>query len=172
MLIQDQRPAEAMKYYEAAFSLGIKLYRERITWAELDAGLSLMAENARLIAALSDELNQAQRARYAREFDAARAAYVKDRLLPTQHILSSPDSRLIERHSGDVFHFAYHAPERLWRIEAILRLGRYRFHSERLGDQRIANRVIEQLLRDPDPFIRTAAAAARDLTLEQYNLMR
>jgi hypothetical protein len=172
MLIEEDQPAEAMKHYEAAFSLGIKLFNERITYDELSAGLTLMAENARLIAALADKQGQSTRAAAARRFDTARIAWVNQYILPVQQVLSSADPHIIERHAGDVIYLAHHAPERMWRVEAILRLGRYRFHSETLGDQRIASRIIHQLTTDPDPIIRTAAAAARDLTVERYRLMR
>jgi hypothetical protein len=61
----------------------------------------------------------------------------------------------------------------MWRVEAILKLGRYRFNAGRIGDQRNAIKTIKDLLtHDPDPVIRAAAQAAHDLTLEQYRMMR
>lgn len=172
LLIQDTRPGDAMKHYEAAFSLGIKLYRERLTWAQLDAGLRLMAENGRLIAELADALGQPDRAAAARRFDAARITYVNQQLLPMRRILSSPDQESVALYVGDVIHFARHAPERMWRVESVLRLGLYRFNASRLGDQRVAGRVIDELTKDPDPMVRLAATTARELTIEQYRMLR
>lgn len=171
LLIQDERPADALKYYEAAFSLGTKLYQERITWDQLNAGLLLLAESGKLIAGVSDVLDKPDRAAAARRFDAARIGYVNQRLMPVRQVFSSPDPSIIERNSGDVIYFARGAPERMWQVEALLRLGRYRFHSERLGDQRVTGRVIEEMTHHEDAIIRAAAEAARDLTVEQYRMI-
>lgn len=172
LLIQDARPADAMKHYEAGFALGVCLYRERTTWTQLDAGLKLMAANARLIATLADSLGDPDRAAAVRRFDAARITYANERLLPMRRLLSSPDQESIALYVGDVIHFARYAPERMWRIESVLRLGLYRFNAARLGDQRVAGRVIEELTQDSDPLVRLAATRARDLTIEQYRLLR
>lgn len=171
-LIQRDRPAEAMKHYEAAFALGSKLYAERLTWMELDTGLGLMAENAKMIAALATTMGDTAKAESARQFDQARIQYVNQRLLPALRVITSADAALIDQHAGDIVYFARSANDRLWRDESILKLGRLRFHAARPGDQRIAMKVIQELSGDPDPIIRAAADAARDLTIEQYRMIR
>jgi hypothetical protein len=61
ILIEKDTPADAMALYEATFALGDKLYQERLTYAELDAGLNLMAQGSTSIARLA-EVNSARRA--------------------------------------------------------------------------------------------------------------
>ena len=58
------------------------------------------------------------------------------------------------------------------RIEAILKLGRYGWNAARPGDQKAADAYVKAMADDPDPVIRTAATAARDLTLLQYRSLR
>jgi tetratricopeptide (TPR) repeat protein len=172
LLQREGRTEQAMQLYEAAFSLGEKLYRERLTWAQLDAGLTMMAEAATLIGELSAARGDTVRALACRQFNDARKTYVAEQLLPLQRILSSLDQTVIDRHAGDVFYFARHCPERMWRVEAILKLGRYRFNAERVGDQRGATKLLKQLSQDADPVIRAAADAALKLTAQEYRWLR
>jgi len=172
LLQREGRTEQAMRLYEAVFSLGDKLYRERLTYAQLDAGLSMMAEAATLIGALSESSGETQRALACRKFNEARKAWVAEQLLPLQRIFSSLDQTVIDGHAGDVFYFARHCPERMWRVEAILKLGRYRFNAGRVADQRGATKLLKQLSQDPDPVIRAAAAAALKLTAQEYRLLR
>jgi hypothetical protein len=59
----------------------------------------------------------------------------------------------------------------MFRVEAILKLGRYRFNSARAADQLAAPRILKTLEADPDPAIQTAARAAQGLTVEQYRMI-
>jgi hypothetical protein len=173
LLIEKDKPAEAMALYEATFALGDKLYQERLTYAELDAGLNLMAQGSTSIARLAEANGNASRAKAVKEFDQARKLYVTEQILPMTRILLSVDQPTIDRHFGDVLHFARHAKERMWRVEAIFSLARYRFDAARIGDQNIANQILRDLAaNDPDPIIRTAAIAARDLTIEKYRMLK
>jgi hypothetical protein len=171
-LIEKNDPDEAMKLYEAAFALGARLYEERLTYEELDAGLTLMAEGSATIRELARAAGDSNRVEACKRFDEARVACVTSQIQPTQRVIGSADQNVIEQYAGDVFYFARHAGDRIWRVEAILKLGRYRFNAGRIGDQRNAMRVLKELLHDPDPVIQTAAAAARDLTEEQYRMLR
>jgi hypothetical protein len=161
-----------MKLYEATFSLGVKLYQERLTYEELDAGLTMMAEGSAMIRELSRASGDAARAEACASFDAARMEYVKQRIQPVQRVIVSADQSVLEQHAGDVFYFARHARDRMWRVEAIFKLGRYRYNAGRIGDQNNAMLVIRELVDDPDPVIQIAAKAARDLTLEEYRTLR
>ena len=62
----------------------------------------------------------------------------------------------------------------MWRVEAILALGRVRFFSgisRSAADQRAALAGVKRIAADdPDPIVRAAAEAARDLTAEQYRM--
>jgi hypothetical protein len=62
----------------------------------------------------------------------------------------------------------------MWRVEAILALGRMLFYDcegRRIGDQRGASRALTNHLTDKDPVIRAAAKAALDLTREQMRTL-
>jgi hypothetical protein len=165
-LIDKDQPQRAMQLYEAAFSLGAKLYQERLTYAEFDAGLTLMAQASTLIGA--DDLSRADNAQ---RFNDARKQYVLSQIQPTLRIISSIDPNVLEQHAGDVFYFARQSGDRMWRVEAILKVGRYRFNAGRVGDQRAAEQLLQEFARDPDPVIRAAANAAIYLTEQQYRMM-
>jgi hypothetical protein len=171
-LLEPVNPTDALKLYEAVFSLGVKLYEERLTYQELDAGLTMMAEGSKLIGALCANSGDASRAQACERFNAARVEYVKPRIQDVQRVIVSVDQSVLEQHAGDVFYFARGARDRMWRVEAIFKLGRYRFNAGRIGDQNNAMLVIRELLDDPDPVIQAAATAARDLTKEQYLMLR
>ena len=172
LLIDKQQPAEALKLYEAVFALGQKLYQERLCYAELDAGLTMMAQGSTMIGKNAEATGDKARAERAKQFDQSRKLYVNQRIFPALRVIGSADQATLERHAGDVFYFARHAGDRMWRVEAILKLGRYRYNAGRIGDQRSTGKAIRELLNDPDPVIKTAAAAARDLTAEQYRMLR
>jgi hypothetical protein len=165
-LIDKDQLQRAMQLYEAAFSLGAKLYQERLTYAELDAGLTMMAQSATLIG-----IGDLSRADAAKRFNGARSQFVTAQLQPTLRIISSIDQNVLEQHAGDVFYFAKQAGDRMWRVEAILKVGRYRFNAGRVGDQRAAEDLLQQLSGDPDPVIRIAADAAKNLTQPQYRML-
>ena len=162
LLRHENRPDEAAKYHDAAFALGARLYEERLVLDELLAGLELMSESARATP---------QRSEAARNFVAAYQEYDRTRVQPLRRAIGSIDPAVIERHSGDVFHAARHAKERMWRVEAILKLGRLRYNAARVADQQGANRLLERLGDDPDPVIRAAAHAAKNLSIERYRML-
>ena len=162
LLTRQAKPDEAMEWYQAAFALGARLYEERLVLDELMAGLELMSAAAR---AMGDGNAQAQ------TFLNGYQEYDRARLQPLRRAIGSIDPGVIATHSGDVFHIARSAKERMWRVEAILKLGRMRYNAARLADQQAATRALEQLSDDPDPVIRAAANAARNLSIEQYRML-
>ena len=162
LLTRENKPDEALNYHEAAFALGARLYEERLVMDELLVGLELMSGAAR---AMGERNPQAQ------SFLSGYQEYDRARLQPLRRAIGSIDPGVIATHSGDVFHIARHAKERLWRVEAILKLGRMRFNAARLADQQAATRALEELSDDADPVIRAAANAARSLTIQQYRML-
>jgi hypothetical protein len=171
-LTEKVNPTEALKMYEALFSLGAKMVQERLTYEQFDAGLTMLAQGSRLIQGVAMTAGDSARVEACTGFDAARAEYVKQRIQPMQRVLSSADQQVLEQHAGDVFYFARSAEDRMWRVEAIFKLGRYRFNAGRIGDQSNAMVVIRELLNDPDPVIQAAAMVSRDMTQEQYRMLR
>jgi hypothetical protein len=167
MLIEADRPREAMQYYEAVFSLGAKLYRERLIYPELEAGLNMMAQASALIARLDPS-----RAAACKAFDESRRDYMNKHILPVQRIVHTLDQPTIDRHAGDVMYLAREAQDRMWRVESIFALARYRFNAGTAADQLTAMRILRRLCDDRDPVIRAAAIAGRDMTEAEYRMLR
>lgn len=174
MLKLKSDPKQAIELSEAAFALGHSLYRERLTFGQLGLALQLVAGGAQIIERASKEINDTDRAEQALRFHTAAAEYRKTVLDPVNRIISSIDQRVIDRHAGDVFLAARQRDvDRMWRVEAVLKLGRYRYNASRRGDQLHATRVVRNLAQyESDPIVRLAAEKARDLTLEQYRMIR
>ena len=175
-LMQQQagRNADAVQCYLAAFALGAKLYDERLTYRELLVGNELMGEGGVAFSRLSFNTGETARSESAQKFEAARRTTYTSNVLPVAQKLISVDARVVSQHAGDVFYLAERAGDRMWRVEAILALGRMRFfvgEARRLGDQRGATRQLKQLVNDKDPVIRAAAKAALDLTREQMRTL-
>src|SRR5204862_6135297 len=63
--------------------------------------------------------------------------------------------------AGDVAALATNGGDIMWRVEAILSLGRCRYTAARAGDQLGATRLIEELTMDQDQRIRLAATVAK-----------
>lgn len=170
LLRTGHSPDEAAQYHRAAFALGEKLYAERLDYAELSAGLGLMSESATALHRLAEKRGDPDAQRRLDEFLQSTRSYIASHLLPKQRILSTIDPKTIEQHAGDVYLLAGRSQERMWRVEAILALGRARFNAARAGDQRQANRYLKELSADPnlDPIFRAAVEAAMNLTAEEY----
>ena len=171
MQIKDQNKSDALILAEAAFSLGAKLANERVRWYEFQTGVELMRDSAYLIKTLDPA-----RATPAQAAEDQLKSAMKDRWLPMWTVISSIDPQVIGRTAGDVFYIARHSKERMWRVEAVLKLGRYKFDvgdPGRGADQRAAGLTVKRMAADTDldPAVRIAAEAARDLTLERYNMI-
>jgi hypothetical protein len=73
-------------------------------------------------------------------------------------------------HVGNLLYAIDHEEDRAWRMQAILALGIAKFTSARPGDMRLLRERILELCEDPDPFIRAAAEAARDMTMADFRM--
>jgi hypothetical protein len=163
------RSKEAEPFLEAAFALGRQLYRERLIFDEYQDGAGLMDDTARAMiqtvtkgSELYDNLT---------EFDRQLGEYQDNRVMPIWAVISSVNQDVINRTAGDVLAFATTSEEPMWRVEATLKLGRYKYDAGTLGDQISAARAVRQLTLDHDPTVAAAAAAARDLTIETYRMI-
>jgi hypothetical protein len=166
---QKHDPTGAIGYYNAALALGAKMYRERLTYAEFSAGLALMSQAAQQLAKLPID---PKRAEALRAFEPARKELIEQRVMPVWRIVGSIDPNVVTKHAGDVFVIAQKSSERMWRVEAIFALGRYRYSARRFRDRANAMNVLEELARaEPDPIVRQAAIAARDMTIEDFRML-
>jgi hypothetical protein len=176
LLIHKEQPKEALELFEAAFGLGAKMFNERVTLAEARAGLGLMASSTTYIARLSKTLGDTEREQAALAFDEARKAYNTEHLDAMIRVLTSPDPNVMGKHVGDIFVIAEHSKERMWRVEAIRKLGMMRFaamRGKRKGDQLGSLRAVRKYAQDPnDPVIAAAGKAASALTEGEFRMMR
>jgi hypothetical protein len=175
LLIHKESPKEAMELFEAAFSAGAKLFNERVTLAECQAGLGLMGASTTYIARLSEAAGDKERAETAKAFDEARKAFNETYLDAMARIVTSVDPGVLGRHVGDVFVVADSSKERMWRVEAIRQLGKIRFaamRDKRKGDQLGAMRAVRKYAQDPDPAIAAAGKAASELTERDFRMLR
>ena len=165
--------AAATRYAKAGFMLGLHLARERVTHAELALGLQLLGKTAPMLAKLADEAGRAVEAAAYREFDKQRIAFAAS-LEPTIRIVHALDAKRVAAHAGDVFALAERSQERMWRVEAMLALGRLR-HFAGAGGTAANQRAATAFLRaaaenETDVVVRTAAIAARDLTVQEHRM--
>jgi len=167
MLVNGRKADEAKKYYQAIFSLGTKLWEERLVWDELDAGQELMATGALGLARIAEEEKDTDRYATLKAFDDARSKYVTDVVMPLLHVTHNFSSDA----PGNIFLLARSSQDRMWRAEAIRQLGRIRWNvgnaeTASAADQRAATRLLTKWADDPtlDPVLRTTAQLARDVS--------
>lgn len=175
LAVRDTDLERAISWLESEFSLGAKLYHERLTLTEFDLGLGLMSESSAELTRLLPKSGRADRGKQFQDFYETYLEYDKTRMKPMRAVLDAIDANVIGEHAGDIIYFARHCSERMYRVEAILAMGRLRYfvgENGRIGNQRGAMTELKSLANDPDPVIRRAATEARDLTEEQYRMMK
>lgn len=170
LYIKKEQPEEALLLAEAAFSLGDKLCEERLRWREFDAGAELLRDGAYVIKSLDPARAVAA------DIDGPMKDLLKNRCMPLWIAIGSADPDVISRTAGDIFYIAKNSKERMWKIEAILKLGRNKYDMGSFGrgaDQRWAKLTVKRMANDQtlDPVVRTAAQAANELTHEGYNMI-
>jgi hypothetical protein len=156
---------KARMYFLAVHALGEKLYAERLTYDEYSKGLSLMNESTMALA----DCEPPDRAADLHKYEGALRDYDANHVQPIYQAIVSAEQEDIALHAGDIIAFATKSKERMFRIEAILALGRLKFDAARNADQQAAPRLIQQSASDPDPAVQAAVAAADGLTLDQYH---
>lgn len=169
-----KRPEEARRIWEGVLVLGATIAEGRQSFAELSAGLGLMSEAAGGLALLAkDAADDGWRAR-AEKLTADLAA-LNAQIAPVFEAVSTIDPGVMSRHNGDIPVLATASKERVWRVEATLKLGRMKYDVGRTGtpaDQRNARKLLRRLATDPDPAVACAAALGDALTLEDYRTLR
>lgn len=173
--LRDDNPREARKYYQAAFLLGQRLYNEGVAWPELNQALSIMSMAAGGLASVAEKAKDPGRAEELKKFQEQTDAYHQQLQDQIASPLGNPVESYASKYAGDIFAVAKNpdAPQ-VWRVEAILHLGRYRWNvsDARAADQQWAPKELDKLATSPDPrnsqpAIRAAIRAAQHLTLDQ-----
>ncbi len=167
---------EARKYYRSVFSLGEKLYKERLVLREMEIGLGLMGGGANAMMSLEKQAGRDDEAERWESFYKQYREHYDTRIKPMIRVITSIDDKVVGKHPGDLFKFAGDTmTERMWRVEAVLALGRLRYNAGepgRSGDQRAAMRKLRYLAdNEPDPVVKLAVEKARDLTIADYRMM-
>jgi tetratricopeptide (TPR) repeat protein len=165
----------ARRYAEAAFALGVKLYNERVTYEECEAGLAAMGAGGKVLMDLANEAADAGRAAQIKAFMEAKVKLpdAKARVGELHALTKSVDGNVSGRRAGDIFALAERSQERMWRVEACMQMGRMKKdvgEEGRAADQRHAQILLRRLAdNEPDPIVRYAASRARDMTDEEYH---
>ena len=160
---------DARIFLYGAYALGVNLLRERVDYDEYSHGMGLMDGATTALAEM--EPANSPRARMLAGQEGTMEGFDQQSVQPIYEVLVGADPAKIAANAGDVFRFATNSRERMFRVEAILKLGRYRFNAARPADQLAAPRFLRVLGQDPDPAVRAAAQAAASLTLEQYRMI-
>jgi hypothetical protein len=150
--------AKAKKYGEALFALGYNLARERVRFEEWNEGVQLMRS-----AALDLVKGDPDKASAYSDFNESVGKFMTDKISPFWQKLDGIDP---QGYAGDIFQMAQPTnPEVMWRVEAILRLGRLTYFAPTRGDQLVTRHFLTKLADDPneDRLVHTAAAAAVSL---------
>ena len=172
--LTDGHKENARILLEASFALGAKMARERLIYEELSYGQAMMSESAYELARLEGDDTPA--GLQWQKFDEARKNVMVDQIMKPHDIISQQGDNAMVDDIGDMFNLALHSKERVLRIEATLKLGWYKYNTgyhkhvsgaDYLGQERIIN----LLLRDPDPYVRKAAWHAKYLTADIYRMI-
>lgn len=166
----------ARRILESVFALGFHLFEERLTYEQLDLGMRLMAESAAGLKRMAKEDANVGAEEQINQFDTARLALAKQKLLPIAARIRTMDSPTVAANAGNIVVWARDRnADRVWRIEATMALGRMRYSvgtTGTRGDQKLASRALTVLSNDSDPAVALAAKRAAELTVEQYRLLR
>jgi hypothetical protein len=171
----DGKPNLASDQFTSVFAMGRHFYEERVTWREMSAGLGMMSDAAQNLAKVADRANDGAKANVLRHLQEALDKYRANLQETIASPLMNPVESYAAKYSGDIFAIARDTSvERVWRVHAILHLGRYHWNvaDDHRGDQVWARRVLHQLKNsidssNGDAVIQTAIEAAENLTVEQ-----
>lgn len=165
---------EARQLWEAELALGEKLFAGRQSYAEMSKGLGLMSEAAEGLKLLAKETTDADLTSRLDSFTDG-IAKLNEQVKPVWEAISTIDPNIMGRHNGDIPLLATKAAERVWRVEATLKLGRMKYDVGRGGtpaDQRNAKKLVKTIESDSDPAVALAGKLASELTVEQYRMIR
>jgi hypothetical protein len=157
----------AHKYANALAALGYHLYQERAAYIELTAGNNFLGTGTDAMIAIAKLEKLDGKALALEDFNTLRKTEYDQRIEPMEKVLSSEGQSSIGEHAGDMFELAAGRQfERVWRVEAIRKVGRLQFNAENRADQIKAPKFLDKLAADTkeDLIIRTAATKARNMT--------
>jgi len=118
-----KKPDDAKKYLQAGFALGYAMCNERLVYHELRIGQDLMRSAALNLMTIDKE--------HGADFKAIDGLYRQftEGLQKYMFLFNPSDERAIAKNAGDVFNLAQNSQERMYRIEAIMMLGHFRYNA-------------------------------------------
>jgi hypothetical protein len=162
--------------FEAVFRLGACLADERLVWDEFMLGVRLMSDAAAGLRSCAAQARDSSREAEIERFRESVTEHFRDRVGPIHDKLWSFADAEIAAHAGDRFAFARGSKERLWRVDAVLALGRMKYNAGRPGrpgDKKGAQTLLETLANsESDEIVRHAATLARDLDRPTFHLIK
>ncbi len=162
---------EALSRAAAAFNLGRHLYEERIVFEEWSDGITLMQDAAYAMGKVEKDKTKAEAVK---NFINGVTEYRRGKVTRLWEIVSGIGAADTAKYGGDIFDIAGRSPERMWRVEAILKLGRLKYTAATRGDLYGARKVVAKMAADTsaDPAIHAAADTANSLTVEQFRMIK
>jgi hypothetical protein len=159
----EKNVTKAREIYRGVYTLGVKLYEERLVFDEWYEAREMLSV-AKWLGEIAESGDEASRFK---QVDDQILSFYKTKIEPVQNTIM-----VLYPQTGDVAALAVHGGDVMWRVEAVLTLGRCRYTSPRSGDQFGATKLIDQLLNDPEPRVRLAASVAKALTRESIHKIR
>ncbi len=161
------------------FALGHGLATEAVTYRSYRTGTQLMQSALGVLAGIELAAGNSSRGQQLRSADEALSAFMAAEIGPAADAIKTLDQTNREgddadEHFGDVLAVAtMEDAATMWRVEALLRLGRYRHAADRAADRAAADRVVREVAEPAsDRRVRLAAEAAAGLTLDEVSLAR
>jgi hypothetical protein len=160
---------EAEKVYRTAFIMGYHMTKEDVRAAMFTSGLGVQGE---AIGGLGSLYSEWDKDKHKAELKAVED-YIPA-LEKANHDFTNKLGATWRKtpEPGDVFAVVEKDEDPAWRVEGLLLCGVIRYthaktkHAE--GDQRKVKELIAEHLNDPNPYIKAAAVAARDLSPEGW----
>jgi len=159
----EKNVPKAREIYRGVYTLGVKLYEERLVFDEWYEAREMLSV-AKWMGEIADSGDEGSRFK---QIDSQVLPFYKDKIEQVQNTI-----QVLYPQTGDVAALAVNGGDLMWRVEAILALGRCRYTSPRAGDQLGATKLIDQLTNDPEPRIKLAAKVAKALSREGVHKIR
>jgi hypothetical protein len=157
---------EAEKAYRASFALGYQMTKEGSRALMLLEGLGVQGA---AVGRLGDLYSEWDKKKYESTLNALEDyAHALDKVhKECQDKMNTLWQKKPE--PGDVFAIVERDQDPTWRVEGLLLCGVIRYtHPTHAGNQRVDKELVDKYAADPNPYVRAAAMAARELTPEGW----
>jgi len=147
--------------------MGRHMFNERAHVDMMYQGLIIQNDALQTLIPTYEDLGYEDKTDRARSYRRS-VRQLMDRIEKKLDVIMPPADENRLANPGDVFNIARNDKDRAWRVQGVLALGILKVQPQGVmvrGDERVTRKLIEKFLDSPEPLIRAAAQAARDLTL-------